>query len=131
MDHVFKMTRRDLGEIMVGGMALAFPVALTEEVWGLGEELSWPRILTLLIGSLFVLSWHAWHMHDGGEFKTHWRSYALRIAAVYLLTAGLCTLLLVLLDRWPILSDPDIALRRTVIVSFPAVFSAVIVDYMN
>jgi len=125
------MTKRDVGEIMVGGLLLAFPVALTEEAWGLGEELSWPRILVLLTCSIVVLSWYAWHMHDGGELRTHWRAYGLRVAVVYLLTAGLCTLLLVILDRWPILSDPDVALRRTVIVSFPAVFSAVIIDNLN
>ena len=60
--------------------------------------------------------------------RRHWLQFSLRIIAIYFLTVALSTVLLILLDRWPILSDPHIALRRTIFVSFPAVFSAMIVD---
>ena len=54
-----------------------------------------------------------------------------RIVFVYLVAATVSTVLLVLIDRWPILDDPGVAIRRTVIVTFPAVFAATIVDNLR
>ena len=125
------LTKKDLAEMLVGAVALAFPVALTDEAWTMGEQLSWFRILLLLIASWAILGWFGLHVFHGGDLRANWRSFVVRICVVYLLTAALSTLLLIVLDKWPIMSDPEIALRRTIIVSFPAVFSATIVDSLR
>ena len=126
-----RVSSSDVAEMLVGGIAMAFPVAMTEEAWNLGEELSWFRITVLLVGSICILGWYGIHIFHGGKLRENWRHFVIRLAVVYLLTAILCTLLLVLLDRWPILDDPGVALRRTILVAFPAVFAATIVDSLR
>ena len=48
-----EFTARDVAEIAIGTCAIAFPVAVTQEVWDLGAELSMLR--AGLIATLSVL----------------------------------------------------------------------------
>jgi len=126
-----KVSHADLAEMTVGAAVLVFPVAITEEVWNLAEQLSWQRVLVLLIASVAILSWYGVHIFHKDDRQINWRRFALRIITVYVLTLTLSAVILIFLDKWPILSDPHIALRRTVIVAFPGVFSATIVDNLR
>jgi uncharacterized membrane protein len=38
---------RDVAEIIVGSLVLVFPLALTEEIWNLSEEISLARVLII------------------------------------------------------------------------------------
>lgn len=46
----------DIAQLIVGALMLGVPVALTEEVWNLGEVLSPVRILMIVAVSLAVNS---------------------------------------------------------------------------
>lgn len=96
-----KVSKADLAQMMVGAVAMAFPVALAEESWDLGEQ------------------------------QVNWRVFALRIGTVYLLTAVVAGAILAVFGKWPIVSDTHVAIGRTIIVAFPAMFSAMIVDSLH
>jgi uncharacterized membrane protein len=126
-----KVRSADLAQMLVGALALAFPVAVTEEVWDLGSELSWPRIIMLQVGSILILGWYGSHAFHGGQIRKNLGDFITRLLIVYLMTVALSAMLLFLIDKWPITTDTGVAIRRTVIVAFPAVFSATIVDSLN
>lgn len=46
---------KDVAEIVVGSMMLAAPLAVTEEVWSLGGELSSGRIAIIALTSFLVI----------------------------------------------------------------------------
>ena len=54
-----------------------------------------------------------------------------RVMTVYLLTLTISTLILFAIDRLPLVTDPLLALKRVVLVSFPAVFAATVVDSLH
>jgi len=125
------LTNRDRVEIAVGSAVLAFPVATTEEVWNLSIELSWLRItaiaaISLVVVSLFVLL--VFRREDGHPDR---RAFLHRVVAVYLFTTIVCAAILAALDRLPLLSEFTVAVKRTVLVAFPASFSATVVDSLT
>ena len=44
----------DLSEIIVGSVVLAFPVAITEEVWNLGATLPLASSVIIVVSSLVI-----------------------------------------------------------------------------
>jgi len=122
---------QDVVEIAIGSAALAFPVATTEEVWNLSSELSAVRVALLGLTSLVIVAVFVvvvYHREGRGERpQRFWH----RVAAVYLVTLVVCAGILALLDRLPLLTDLDTAIKRTILVSFPASFSATVVDSLS
>ena len=51
-----KLKSRDAAEIIIGSLVLAFPVAVTEEVWNLSMELSIARTIVISLSSLVFIS---------------------------------------------------------------------------
>jgi len=54
----------DLSEIIVGSVVLAFPVAITEEVWNLGTTLPLGSAIFMVVASLVFTAWFAYHAYD-------------------------------------------------------------------
>jgi uncharacterized membrane protein len=125
------LTNRDRVEIAVGSAVLAFPVATTEEVWNLSIELSWLRITAIAAISLVVVSLFVLLVFRRADGHPDWRAFLHRVVAVYLFTTIVCAAILVALDRLPLLSDVTVAVKRTVLVAFPASFSATVVDSLS
>jgi len=53
-----KFSMQDVAEITIGSVVLAFPVALSEEVWNLSEELSLGRTLLISLSSILFIGWY-------------------------------------------------------------------------
>jgi uncharacterized membrane protein len=119
---------RDLAEIAVGACVMAFPVAVTEEVWDLGKELALSRVLLFALASLFFLSITIYVLHGHLDSPPTWKTFLLRVASTYGVTLLISALLLIGIDRFDLLQDPLIALNRAVLVAFPASFAATAVD---
>ncbi len=119
---------RDVVEIAVGACVMAFPVAVTEEVWNLGEELALGRVLLFALASLFFLAVFIYVLHDHVGFPPTRKAFLLRVASTYGVTLLISALLLLGVDRIDLLQDPLIALKRTILVAFPASFAATAVD---
>ena len=119
---------RDVAEIVIGSLVLAFPVAVTEEVWNLGAEISLGRALVISLSSLVCISVfvRTTYRHDF-TFSSQ-KQLAARVLTVYGLTMLLSAAVLLAVDRLPLLTETMVAVKRTIIVSFSASFAATVVD---
>jgi uncharacterized membrane protein len=122
---------RDLTEIVVGATVLAIPVGYTEEVWVLGEQLSnFHAILIVLVSLLFTAAFtYAVFYRD--HFKGYENEFVKRLVSSYLVTLTVAALVLLLVDKLPLFEAPGVAIRRTILVAFPATFSATVVDSLK
>ncbi len=120
----------DIVQLIGGALMLAVPIALTEEVWILGDTLPAGRIflitgLSLVINGFFIKM--LFYRDNLGEY---WVDFLKRVFAAYTVALLVSLSLLALFDMGP-LEDPVLALRRAVIIAFPASFAAITVDYIR
>lgn len=54
--------------------------------------------------------------------------YLIRIVIAYFIAALVVSLVLIALDKFPLLTEPAIAIKRLIIVTMPASMGAIIVD---
>ncbi|UCG89417.1 MAG: DUF2391 family protein [Gemmatimonadota bacterium] len=119
---------RDIAEIVIGSQLLAFPVAVTEEVWNLSEELSLARVGLFTLASLVVVGVFVYTAYNHEGVVPKGKDFYLRVSATYVVTLVACAALLMGIDRLKLVTDPTLALKRTVLVAFPGSFSATVVD---
>jgi uncharacterized membrane protein len=120
----------DFAQLLAGACVLALPVALTEEVWKLGQTLSIWRTLAVLALSLATLAGFVWGLFYGRRFKEYRGHFFKRVLSAYMVTFLVALLILILFDKAP----PDhlgVTLTRTIIVAFPSAFAATAVDFMK
>jgi uncharacterized membrane protein len=127
--HTF--SRKDLAEIIVGACVLALPLALTEEVWDLGKELHILNVLAIVVVSYAVIAAYARVHFYEGRLEGRGGEYLKRVLSVYGVTLVVSALLLVAIDKLLLLSDPMVALKRTILISLPASFFATVVDGLH
>ena len=120
----------DLGQLFVGAFVMALPLAFTEEVWNLGETLSGGRVFAILIASLITLALFIWALFYQGEEGNHTGNFLKRLVSAYAATFCVALFLMILVDKAP-LDDLQLALSRSVIVAFPASFSATVIDFVK
>ena len=120
----------DFGQLLAGACVMALPVALTEEVWNLGETLSSGRTLLILGFSVFALAGFIWGLFYGNRIVEFSRHFFKRAISAYVVTFLVALLLLFLFDKAP-MDDLRVTFTRTILVAFPAAFAATAVDFMN
>lgn len=119
--------KKDVAEIATGACIMAFPVAVTEEVWNLGAELSLPHVLFFALASIFFLALMVYMLQQksiGPDRKVFIR----RVLSTYSITLLIAALLLIGVDRLELFTDPAVGLKRAILVAFPASFAATMVD---
>ena len=122
---------RDLAEIIVGGCVLAFPVAVTEEVWTISESLPLGRVLYLSSSSLLFIGLFSYHRYFSDRIRGNVGRLLIRVFAVYFVTMAVSGSILLALNQLTTAETVSIAIKRVVIVSFPASFAATVVDGMS
>ena len=122
---------RDLAEIIVGATVLGIPVGYTEEVWVLGENLSVSHAIMICLASLIfaALFNYVTYYRDNSEGTTF--DFVKRVVSSYLITVAVAATILFFVDKLPIVDKPWTAVRRTILVAFPATFSATVVDSLR
>lgn len=127
-DRNRKIKNRDVAEIIIGSLVLAFPVAATEEIWDISAELSLARAVMISLGSLVFISFfvQTTYRHDF-SFSSQ-KELAARVLTVYGLTLLVSGAVLLALDKLPLFTETLVAVKRAVIVAFPASFAATVVD---
>ncbi len=129
-----KFDRTDVSELVVGANVLAFPIAATEEIWNLSETLGLLPILAFAGLSCVFLSFFIHYIHNvksAADAPRKFRVDGLRLLATYAITLLVCAGILALLGKFPLFSDTAVALKRMVLVAFPASFSATVVDSLR
>ena len=120
--------REDASQIAIGAFALAVPISFSEEAWILGESLPALNICLLLILSVAFLSFFAYESVFRGDIKFRVMVFVFRIVIAYAIASFVVTLVLLSLNKFPLLSDPFLAIRRLVVIAMPASMGAIIVD---
>jgi uncharacterized membrane protein len=88
-----KFQIKDALEIIIGSVVLAYPIALTEEVWQLGYDLSNRAALFLGISSLAFQAVFVYVFFYYGKFMEHRLEFLTRLLSVWFLTifvSGYC-----------------------------------------
>ena len=119
---------RDIIQIFVGATLLAIPMAFTEETWQLGEKLPLLNIgilalLSLVFIAIFVYSNFYRYYLKGFVFE-----YIKRVLSIYIISLFVVGFLMTVIQQCPWGIDNLLAIKRIVIVAFPASMSAVAVD---
>lgn len=122
---------RDVLQIFVGAFLIAAPLSFTEEVWQLSISLKRANVyalggISIVTVTLFIhLNFYRY------KLRGHFLDFFKRVLATYLITVSSIILLLLLIDKLPFNESPYIALKRVIIIGFPATFGAVISDYLK
>ena len=122
---------QDVAEIIVGGVILGFPIAITEDVWTLSRELPLGRILWISLSSIAFISLFGYYLYYRSSFRENWRDFLKRISAIYFLTLLISALILASIDKLHLFTEPVVAIKRTIIVAFAASFAATVVDSLR
>jgi uncharacterized membrane protein len=126
-----EFVRRDVAEIAIGACVMAFPVAVSQEIWDLGEQLTLLRVMLFALASILVLGLLVFLLHRGPETPSDRGVFLSRVLSTYGLTLVIAALLLFGVDRLDLFGHPWVAIKRTVLVAFPACFAATVVDHLG
>jgi len=122
---------RDLLQVIVGATILAIPISFTEEVWKLGSDLPLPNVVALSALGLLFISLFVYFNFYRFHFKENKIQFIKRVLYIYLFSHLVVALILTLIDKAPWQDDFLLALKRVMIVSFPASMSAAISDNLK
>ena len=118
----------DAGQVMIGAFALAVPISFSEEAWRMGHLLPFANLGLLMMMSILFLSLYTYQSVFQGDIRGRRLVYVARILIAYVLTAFVVSLILLALDKFPIATEPLVAIKRLIIISMPASMGAIIVD---
>ena len=119
---------RDVFQVVVGASILAIPVSLTEEAWSLAESLPVVNIISLAILSLLFVSSFVYFNFYKFHLSNHILDYIKRVVSTYILSLIVVALILTIIQKCPWGTDNVLAIKRIIIVAFPASMSATISD---
>lgn len=122
---------RDLLQVILGASILAIPVGFTEETWRLGGQLPMANILVFMalsIGFIGLFTYYHYHRHAKKEHLEH---LFIRVINTYFVSFVVVALLLMLIQQAPWMTDPALAFKRVVIVTFPSSLSAAVADRLK
>lgn len=122
---------RDLMQVIVGASLLAVPLAFTEETWVLGSNLPLVNVLILSALSLLFIALFVYFNFYRFAFKGHVLEYFKRVFAIYIFSLLVVATLLTIIQKCPWSTDPVLAIKRMLIVSFPASMSAAVSDTLK
>lgn len=122
---------QDACEIIVGAATLAIPVAFTEEVWNLSSQLPWANVIGVLLVSITTVALFVYFIYYKGRLRKQFRKFLMRTFAGYAMTLVVVAVILLLFKKCPWQSDPATAIRRVILVGFPACYSATVVDSLR
>jgi uncharacterized membrane protein len=122
------ITTEDIVQVIVGSSALTVPIAFSEESWRLSETLPLFNVIVLIFLSLLFISLYSIQGIFQGQIKHRISLFVFRIIIDYGIALIIVFIVLFALDRMPILDNPIIALKRIIILGFPASMGGVIAD---
>ena len=123
-----ELSLKDRVQILVGATILAIPTAFTEEVWNLGDDLSWISVISLAIVSLVFIGLFIYLNSYQHHMKLYGKHFLNRMISTYLFSLVVVGILLLVVDKAPWVTDFSLALKRTIIGTLPASMSATVTD---
>lgn len=118
-------------QIIVGASILAVPVSFTEEAWDLGATLPSLNIAALSAVSVLFVAAFVYYNFYRRNLEGYVGEFVKRVVAIYLLALFAVGLVLTLIAQAPWSTDALLAVKRVVIVGFPASMSAAVSDMLR
>ena len=122
---------RDVMQMMVGASILAIPVGFTEETWTLGATLPFRNVLVLTFVSLLFIAAFVYFNFYRFHLKGYTWQFIKRVLGIYVVALIVVSVLLTTIDKCPWGIDNLVAIKRVIIVAFPASMSAAVSDLLK
>jgi len=124
---------QDVVQVIIGSSVLAVPVGFTEETWKLAETIPLISIFGFLIMSLTFISVFTYYIYHHNKYKLEVPrpGFIKRVIATYVLAFLVVAIILSLIEMAPWRTDLLLALKRVIIVTFPASMSGAIADLLR
>ena len=123
-----KIDFEDLSQLIVGASVLCVPIAFTEEAWNLSKTIPVINLCIIIFLTLIFIGIYAYKGIFQGKIKTRRATFFKRVLIDYFVTLVVVIIVLLALNKLPVLSEPAIAIKRVIIISFPASMGAIVVD---
>jgi len=124
----FSFNMEDASQVFVGAFALAVPISFSDEAWRLGDTLPYSNLLMLFTLSVLFLGIFTYQSVFQKNIKNRLFVFVFRIVIAYIMTAFVVCLVLLCLDKFPLLADPITAIKRMIVITMPASMGAIVVD---
>ena len=118
----------DVSQVFVGSFALAVPISFSEEAWRLGETLPLTNLMMLFNLSVLFIGTYTYQSVFQKDIKDRLPIFIFRIFIAYLMTVLVVYVVLLCLDKLPLLSDPLTSFKRVIVITMPASMGAIVVD---
>lgn len=119
---------RDIIQVMVGAALLAIPVSFTEEAWLMGQTLPIANIVAIAIVSIGLIALFVYFNFYKGTLQGHAGSFVKRSLGTYLISLVVVAVILTIIGKCPWVVDNLLAVKRIIIVAFPAAMSGTLSD---
>jgi uncharacterized membrane protein len=119
---------RDVFQIVIGCSLLAVPVAYTEEAWVLADTLPDNNIIGVALLAFSFIGAFVYFNFYRGNLWPYIFEFVKRVIFTYLISFVVVALFLTLIQKCPWETDSILAIKRVVIVSFPAAMSGTLSD---
>ena len=119
---------RDIMQVLVGSALLAIPVSLTEEAWNLGEQLPTGNVALIGALSLILIAVFVYFNFYKVTLRGYVTEFVKRVIGTYLLSLIVVALILTIIQKCPWGTDNLLAIKRIIIVAFPAAMSGTLSD---
>jgi uncharacterized membrane protein len=123
-----KIDFEDLSQLIIGASVLCVPIAFTEEAWNLSRTMPILNLGIIIFLTLLFIGIYAFRGIFQGQIKKRKGTFVMRVLIDYAVTLVVVIVILFALNKFPIQIEPLIALKRTIIISFPASMGAIVVD---
>ncbi|UTJ07706.1 DUF2391 family protein [Arcobacter roscoffensis] len=119
---------KDIGQISIGSFAFAVPISFSEEAWRISESLPFTNLTLVFLLSVSFLALFAYESVFQGQVVHRIFVFIIRIIIAYIISAFVVALVLISIDKLPLLTEPIIAIKRLIVITMPASMGAIIVD---
>ena len=103
-------------------------MSVTEEVWELSIELSLGRTIVIALITLGFVAFFVWSLIYHEIRPADRLDFRLRVFSAYGIALLMSAAMLLTIDRLPLISDPILALKRTILVAVPVAFGGTTAD---
>ncbi|WP_320033679.1 DUF2391 family protein [Halarcobacter sp.] len=128
MSKDLRFNLEDVSQIIIGSFALAIPISFSEEAWRLSETLPFFNLSLLLLLSFCFLGFYTFQSIFQGAVKHRLFAFVFRVFIAYLIATVVVFLILLAIDKLPLIDETVIAIKRIIVISMPASMGAIIVD---
>lgn len=118
----------DTIQVLIGASAVAVPIAFTEEAWNMSEDLPVVNLLLIVLLSLGFCALYAFSGIYQSNVRDKVHVFVKRSMLDYGISIVVVFVVLLAINRLPLIDEPMLGLRRIIVVAFPACMGAVIVD---